>query len=99
MGAMLRQAQELQESVSARQAELAGRSYQGSAGGGLVKAEVVGGRLESVVIDPTATEDPDMLADLVVAAVNNALAEAEKDSQAEMGKITGDFDLGGLLGS
>jgi nucleoid-associated protein EbfC len=99
LGAMLRQAQQMQETMTARQAELAGRRYEGTAGGGLVKASVSGGRVESVEFDPKSFEDPEMVGDLVTAAINNALEAADEDSQAEMGKITGDLDLGGLLGS
>ena len=60
---------------------------------------MVGGRVSSVEIDPRGFEDQEMLGDLVTAAINNALQAADEDSQAEMGKITGDLDLGGLLGS
>lgn len=95
---MLRQAQKLQENMASRQAELAARRYEGSAGGGMVKAVVVGGRLESVSIDPSVIDDAEMLADLIIAAVNNAFEAAGADNEKAIGELTGGLDLGGLLG-
>ncbi|MGH8925447.1 MAG: YbaB/EbfC family nucleoid-associated protein [Acidimicrobiia bacterium] len=95
---MLRQAQKLQEDMASRQADLASREYRGSAGGGTVTATVVGGKVGAISIQPSITDDVEMLADLVTAAVNNALEAASVDNEKAMGELTGGLDLGGLLG-
>ena len=98
LSSILRQAQKMSEDLASRQAELASRKYEGSAGGGIVKATVVGGKVDSIAIDPSATGDVEMLSDLLTAAINNALASASTDSEEAMGDLTGGLDLGGLLG-
>lgn len=99
LGNLLKQAQALQERLASAQDELAKRTVEGSAGGGMVTA-VVNGRLEvvSVRIDATLLTDPDreMLQDLVVAAVNAAIRAAQKMMGEEMGKLTGGLKLPGL---
>ena len=96
LGGLLKQAQALQERLSSAQEELAKRTVEGTAGGGMVTA-VVNGRLElvSVRIDPTLLEQPDrdMLQDLVVAAVNGAIRAAQRMMSEEMGKLTGGLGL------
>lgn len=101
MRKLLQQAQKMQEELLAAQSALAEQTFEGSAGGGMVKA-VVSGRNELVsveispeVIDP---EDPEMLGDLVVAAVNTALRAAAQAAESRLGGLTGGVDLGGLLG-
>jgi DNA-binding YbaB/EbfC family protein len=97
MRQIMRQAQKMQEQMMAAQAELATRQFEGSSGGGVVKAVVTGAQeVLSVEISPDVIDpsDPEMLQDLVVAAVNSALrsvAEAADDS-------VGGVDLGGLGG-
>ena len=98
LGSMLRQAQKMSEDLASRQAELASRRYEGSAGGGMVRATVSAGRVATIAIDPSVTDDVEMLADLLMVAVNNALEAAASDSEKEMGELTGGLDLGGLLG-
>ena len=98
LGSMLRQAQKMSQDLASRQAELAGRRYPGSAGGGMVKATIIGGKLDTIAIDPSVTDDVEMLADLITVAVNSALDAAAADSEKEMGELTGGLDLGGLLG-
>jgi|SRR5688572_846683 DNA-binding YbaB/EbfC family protein len=98
LSSILRQAQKMSEDLASRQADLASRRYEGSAGGGIVKATVVGGKVESIAIDPAATGDVEMLSDLLIAAINNALASASADNEEAMGELTGGLDLGGLLG-
>lgn len=92
LGGLLKQAQALQERLAAAQEELATRTVEGSAGGGMVTV-VINGRLQvvSVRIDPSLLEQPDreMLQDLVVAAVNAAVAAAQQMLGQEMGKLTG----------
>jgi DNA-binding YbaB/EbfC family protein len=101
MRQLIRQAQEMQEQMVATQEELASRSYQGTAGGGAVKATVNGAnRVLSVEIDPSVIDpaDPDLLGDLVMVAINQALELAARDASTTMGGLTGGLDLGGLLG-
>lgn len=100
MRQLMEQAQQMQSQMQAAQEELATRTYEGSAGGGVVKAVVRGsGDLVSVTFDPSVLDpdDPEMAGDLVVAAVNQALAAANEEAAAAMGLASG-MDLGGLLG-
>jgi DNA-binding YbaB/EbfC family protein len=97
MRQLMRQAQKMQEQMMAAQAELASKEFEGTSGGGVVKAVVSGGQeLLSVKIDPEVIDpsDPEMLEDLVVAAVNAAF----KQVQAAAGDSMGGMDLGGLGG-
>jgi nucleoid-associated protein EbfC len=98
MQQMMRQAQRMQSEIKRVQEELEDREVEASAGGGVVKAVMTcGKKLKSLQIDPAAIDpdDAEMLQDLIVAAVNEALARAEEVSQEEMAKVTG--GLGGLL--
>lgn len=92
----------MQEQMASVQQELAEAEFEGTAGGGVVKAVVTGaGRVVSVDIDPEVIDpdDPEMLGDLVVAAVNQALTAASEAAEQQMGGIAGGLDgLGGLLG-
>ena len=101
MRELMQQAQQMQSEIQQAQEELAEKTYEGTAGGGVVKAVVKGsGALVSVTFDPAALDpdDPEMAGDLVVAAVNQALAAATDDAASSMGGIAGGMDLGGLLG-
>lgn len=101
MNKLMQQAAQMQQQLMAAQEEMAGQEFEGSAGGGVVKAVVTGGGdLVSVVIDPSVIDpdDPEMLGDLVVAAVNQANKVAKEAAQDQMGDMTGGLDLGGLLG-
>jgi len=98
MGKLLKQAKKMQEDMQRVQEELAEREVKASVGGGVV--EVVAtcdSRIKAITIKPEALdpEDVEMLQDLVVAAVNQALEEASIVSAAEMAKITG--GLGGMM--
>jgi DNA-binding YbaB/EbfC family protein len=99
LGGLLEQAKKLQERLASVQDEVAVRTAEGRAGGGMVTA-VVNGRLEvlRVTIDPSLLESPDreMLQDLVVAAVNDALREVRALVAAEMQKVTGGLPIPGL---
>lgn len=100
MQELLQQAQKMQQQLAAAQAELAEAEVTGTAGGGLVTATVSGaGELKSVQIDPSVVdpEDVETLADLVVAAVRSATAEAQKLGEEKMGPIAGGLG-GGLPG-
>ncbi len=97
--AMMKQAQKMQQDLLKMQADLEEQTYSAAAGGGVVKATVTGKReLTEVVIDPEAVDpdDVEMLQDLIVAAVNEALRKAEDASNQSMSRITG--SLGGLGG-
>jgi DNA-binding YbaB/EbfC family protein len=100
MGNMMKQAQELQSKMLKMQEELGGRSVEASAGGGMVKV-VANGRQQivSIAIDPEVVdaEDVEMLQDLVLAAVNDALTKSQQMVSAEMGKLTGGMNIPGLF--
>lgn len=101
MRGLMQQAAEMQKQLQKSQAELAEKTYTGTAGGGVVKATVKGTlELVSVEFDPSILdpEDPEIVGDLVVAAVNQATQAATDEAQAAMGGLTGGLDLGGLLG-
>ena len=93
---MIKQAQKLQENMQKMQAELEAKEYSAQAGGGVVSATVTGKReLVSLTIDPEAVdpEDVEMLQDMIVAAVNEAIRSAETDMADNMRQITGGLNL------
>ena len=100
MGQMVKQAQQLQARMLKLQAELAERTVESAAGGGMIKVvangrqQIVSIRIEKEVVDP---EDVDMLQDLMLAAVNDALAKSQEMVSSEMGKLTGGLKLPGLM--
>ena len=97
---MIKQAQKMQQDMMKMQEEIQNREYSAAAGGGVVTATVDGSRLlKSVEIKPEAVDpdDVEMLQDLIVAAVNEAIRAAEADASAAMGKLTGGLNLGGLF--
>lgn len=100
---MMKQAQKMQEEVTALQAELEVTEYTATVGGGAVTATVTGKKqLKALTIKPEVVdpEDVEMLEDLVMSAVNESLRKAEADSEERMGKITGGMGglgLGGLM--
>ena len=101
MRKLMQQAAQMQEQLMAAQDELASRQFEGTAGGGVVTATVTGGgNLIGLAIDPSVIDpgDAEMLADLVVAAVNQASKAAADAASEQMGGLTGGMDLGGLLG-
>ena len=94
----MKQAQQLQKQMARMQEELESATVEGSVGGGVVKAVVTGKmHLESLHIDPdVATEDVEMLQDLVLAAVNDALDRAQEMAAGRMGALTGGLNIPGL---
>ena len=93
---MIKQAQKMQQDMMRMQQELEEKTYEASAGGGVVTAVVTGKReLKSLDIDPDAVdpEDVEMLQDLIVAAVNEAMRAAESDAANTMQKLTGGLGL------
>lgn len=96
MNNMIRQAQKMQQDMLKAQEELEAKTYEAAAGGGMVTAVVTGKKeLTSVAIDPEAVdpEDVEMLQDLIVAAVNEALRKANDDAASQMSKLTGGLNL------
>ena len=97
---MMKQAQKMQENLMKMQEELQAKEYEATAGGGVIKAVCGGSReLKSITIDPEAVapDDVEMLQDMIVAAVNEAMRKAEADQSANMAKLTGGLNLGGLF--
>ena len=95
---MMKQAQKMQQDLLKMQQEMEEKQYEATAGGGVITAVVSGKReLVRVTIDPEAV-DPEMLQDMVVAAVNEAMRKAEADSAQNMSRLTGGLNLGGLFG-
>ena len=97
VNALLKQAQQMQQQLIDAQAAAAGQVYEGQSGGGAVRVRVTGGMdFESVEIDPAAVDpdDVEMLQDLVLAAVRDAVGKVEAASETAMGGL----DLGGLGG-
>jgi len=96
---MMRQAQKMQEDMLRMQEELEAQTYEATAGGGMVKAVVSGKKeLTTLTIDPEAVdpEDVEMLQDMVVAAVNEAMRASEAAATEQMNSLTGGLNLGGF---
>lgn len=99
MNKLMKQAQEMQNKIARMQEEMADREVEATAGGGMVKVvangrqQIVSIRIEKEVVDP---EDVDMLQDLVVAAVNEALSRSQAMVNEEMNKLTGGMNIPGL---
>jgi nucleoid-associated protein EbfC len=99
LGNLMRQAQQLQAKIAKVQEEMAVRTTEASAGGGMVtvvangKQELVSIKIEKEVVNP---EDIEMLQDLIVAAVNEALKKSQEMVSEEMKKLTGGMNIPGL---
>jgi DNA-binding YbaB/EbfC family protein len=101
MQQMLRQVQKMQADMARAQEELAAAEVEASAGGGMVNVRVSGGLVvKEIRIDPAAIdpEDPELLADMVLAAVNEGLRAAQELAAQKMGGATAGLDLGALGG-
>ena len=99
MGDMMKQAQKMQADMEAMQAELDERTETVTAGGGAITVTVSGKKeIKEITISPEVVDpdDVEMLQDLVVAAVNEALRKIEEITSGEMAKITGGFNLPGF---
>jgi len=97
---MMKQAQKMQQELLKMQQEMESKTFSATSGGGMVEATVNGKHeLTALTIDPEAVdpEDVEMLQDMVIAAVNEAMRTAESESAASMSKLTGGLNLGGLL--
>ena len=98
--AMMKQAQKMQQEMLRMQEEMENKTYTAAAGGGMVTAEVSGKHqlvnltIKEEAVDP---EDVDMLQDMIIAAVNEAMRTADNDAANNMSRLTGGLNLGGLF--
>jgi len=100
MGDLLKQAQEMQSRMAKIQEELANKTVQGSAGGGMVQVTVNGQfNITAVQIEPSVinSAEKEMLEDLILAAVNDGMRKARELASAEMSKLTGGLKIPGLM--
>lgn len=100
MGKMMKQVQKMQADMAKMQEELGERTVTATAGGGVVEVVANGKQeVESIKIQPDVVDadDVEMLEDLVLAAVNEALRQAQEMVASEMGKITGNLKIPGLF--
>jgi len=101
MGQLMKQAQQIQTKMAKLQEDLGDRTVEASSGGGMVivvangRQEVLSIKIEREVIDP---DDAEMLQDLIMAAVNDALARAKEMVNEEMGKLTKGMNIPGMPG-
>jgi len=100
MGNMMKQAQKLQSKMLRLQEEMGDKTVEATAGGGMVKVvangrqQILSIQIEKEVVDP---EDAEMLQDLVLAAVNDALVKSQEMVSEEMSKLTGGLNIPGLV--
>ncbi len=100
MNQMLKQAQKMQEDMASLQEDLDSREYTATSGGGMIEVTVDGKhQIKSLKIKPDAVDpdDVEMLEDLITVAVNEAVANAAKTAEEEMGAITGGMNIPGLF--
>ena len=99
-GNIMKQAKKMQERMVELQEELATKSVEATAGGGMVsvtvngKFEILSLKVEKEVVNP---DDVEMLQDLIIAAANEGIRKAQEMAAAEMGKITGGMQIPGLM--
>jgi DNA-binding YbaB/EbfC family protein len=96
MGQLMKQAQKMQQQMADKQQELESRTLEVTSGGGAVKIVINGKKeLQEIIISPDAVDpdDVEMLQDLILTAVNEAVRSADELVQNEMGKITGGMNL------
>ena len=99
MNKMMKQVQKMQQDMAAAQEQLANETVTSSAGGGMVTVTVTGDLVvKDITIAPDAIDpdDPELLQDMVLAAMNEALRQAQELAANKMGGLTGGLDLGGL---
>ena len=100
MNQMIKQAQKMQDQITELQEDIEGREFSATAGGGAVEVTITGKKtiksltLKPEVVDP---EDIEMLQDLIISAINEAVNNIETTTEAEMSKITGGVSLPGLF--
>ena len=99
LGKLMKQAARMQQQMEQTQAAMSARTVEATSGGGAVKVVAkCDGTIASIKIDPAAVNpaDAQLLEDLIVTGVNQALAQAKEVSNAEMGKLTQGFNLPGM---
>ena len=100
MNNMMKQVKKMQEQMEKAQQEIEEREFESTSGGGVVSAtvngkkEVIAIKIDPDVIDP---EDGEMLEDLIIAAINDAMKKADEYSGETMGKLTGGLNIPGLM--
>ncbi len=100
MNAMIRQAQKMQDEITTLQEDIENREFSATSGGGAVSVVITGKKIiksltiNKEVVDP---EDVEMLQDLVISAINEAVNQVESTTETEMSKITGGVSLPGLF--
>ena len=99
MQKMMMEAQKMQRNAALAQEQVAAMEFSATAGGGMVEATVTGeGVVKSLTIDPDAldSEDVDILQDTIVAAINDALAEANEKANEQINAAVGNLNLSGM---
>ena len=100
MNNMMKQVKKMQEQMEKAQQDIEEKEFESTSGGGVVSATVNGKKeLLSIKIDPDVIdpEDSDMLEDLIIAAINDAMKKADEYSGQTMGKLTGGLNIPGLM--
>ena len=98
--AMMKQAQKMQQEMMRMQEEMENKTYSATSGGGMVTAEVNGKHeVVSLTVKPEAVDpdDVEMLQDMIMAAVNEAMRTADTEAANNMSRLTGGLNLGGLV--
>ena len=99
MQQMLKQAQKMQADIEAKQAELQEKEYVVSSGGGMIEVTVTGKReVKAIGINPEVVdpEDVEMLEDLLIAALNEAMRKIDEEEERELSSVTGGLNIPGL---
>ena len=100
MNNLMKQAKKMQEEMQKSQEELSSKEFDATAGGGAISVKVTGEKvIKEIKIKPDVVDpdDVEMLEDLVLSAVNEALKKAEEASSNQMGKLTGGLNIPGLF--
>ncbi len=99
MQAMLKQAQKMQEEIEQKKSELEDKEYVVSSGGGMVEITMTGAHnVKAIGINPEVVdpEDVEMLEDMLVAAINEAIRQIDEEAEREMNSVTGGMNIPGL---
>ena len=100
MNNLMKQAKKMQEEMQKSQEELSSKEFDATAGGGAISVKVTGEKvikeikIKPDVVDP---EDVEMLEDLVLSAINEALKKADEETSSKMGKLTGGLNIPGMF--
>ena len=99
MNSMIKQAQKMQDEITELQNDIEARDFSATSGGGAVEVVVTGAKnIKALTIKPEVDKDDvEMLQDLIISAINEAMADVEKTTEEEMNKITGGVALPGLF--